>query len=104
VDSSRYTNTVREDFDRLADLSEGDSWDHNAHYHSYLLKHLPAHLAETLEVGCGTGTFTRMLAECSERVIAVDLSARIVEVAPAVKKLVGAKLRRRLLLGREMFA
>ena len=33
-------NHPREDFDRPILLSR-NGWDHNAHYHSYLLKHLP---------------------------------------------------------------
>ncbi|HET6659998.1 MAG TPA: hypothetical protein VFH16_08795 [Rubrobacter sp.] len=34
---SAYTDRVREDFDRLADLPESGGWDHNAHYHPFLL-------------------------------------------------------------------
>jgi len=72
---------VREDFDRLADLSDEGEWDHNAHYHAFLLKQLPSRCSEALEVGCGTGVFARSLAERCERVLAVDLSPRMVEVA-----------------------
>ena len=75
------TQKVREDFDRLADLSGEDGWNHNAHYHAFLLRQLPPRLHEALEVGCGTGAFARSLAERSERVLAVDLSPRMVEVA-----------------------
>ena len=72
---------VREDFDRLAALSAEDGWDHNVHYHAFLLKQLPPRCSEALEVGCGTGTFARSLAERCERVLAIDLSSRMVEVA-----------------------
>ena len=75
------TQGVREDFDRLADLSEGDGWNHNAHYHAFLLRQLPPRLREALEIGCGTGAFARSLAERSERVLAIDLSPRMIEVA-----------------------
>ena len=75
------TRKVREDFDRLADLSDEGEWDHNAHYHAFLLKQLPSRCSEALEVGCGTGVFARSLAERCERVLAVDLSPRMVEVA-----------------------
>ena len=74
-------NNVREDFDRLADLCEGDGWDHNAHYHAFLLKQLPERFAAALEIGCGTGAFARSLAQRCERVLALDLSPRMVEVA-----------------------
>ncbi len=75
------TEKVREDFDRLADLSDEGGWDHNAHYHGFLLGHLPARCSEALEVGCGAGAFARSLAERSERVVAIDLSPRMIEVA-----------------------
>ena len=78
---TQSTRTVREDFDRLADLSLEDGWNHNAHYHAFLLRQLPPRLREALEVGCGTGAFARSLAERSERVLAIDLSPRMVEVA-----------------------
>jgi len=72
---------VREDFDRIADLSHEEGWDHNSHYHPFLLRQLPPRLHEALEVGCGAGAFARALAERSERVLAVDLSSRMIEVA-----------------------
>lgn len=72
---------MREDFDRLASLSKGSGWDHNSHYHPFLLRQLPDGLDEALEVGCGTGAFARSLAERCGRVLAIDLSPRTVEVA-----------------------
>ena len=80
---SAYTDRVREDFDRLADLPESGGWDHNAHYHPFLLKQLPPRLDEALEVGCGTGAFARLLAKRCGTVVAIDLSPRMVEVARA---------------------
>ena len=76
-----YTDRVREDFDRLAVLSEGSGWEHNSHYHPFLLRHLPERPGEALEVGCGSGEFSRLLAERCERVLAVDLSPRMIEAA-----------------------
>lgn len=78
---TRGTQKVREDFDRIADLSREDGWDHNAHYHPFLLRRLPRRCSEALEVGCGTGAFARSLAERCGRVLAVDLSPRMVGVA-----------------------
>lgn len=83
MEDTQSTEKVREDFDRLADLSDEGEWDHNAHYHAFLLKQLPSRCSEALEVGCGTGVFARSLAERCERVLAVDLSPRMVEVARA---------------------
>ncbi len=76
-----YTDRVRKDFDRLAVLSGEGGWDHNSHYHRFLLGQLPPRSGEALEVGCGTGTFARLLAERCEGVLALDLSPRMVEAA-----------------------
>jgi SAM-dependent methyltransferase len=71
---------LRADFDRLAELS-GDGWDHNAHYHEFLLGQLPSRCRAALDVGCGTGTFARLLAGRCEQVVAFDLAPRMVAVA-----------------------
>ena len=81
-----YTDRVRDDFDRLAVLSEGGGWEHNSHYHPFLLGQLPRRLGEVLEVGCGMGEFARFLAERCQRVLALDLSPRMIEAARARSK------------------
>jgi SAM-dependent methyltransferase len=78
-------STVQTDFDRIAQLSQ-DGWDHNGHYHSFLLKHIPASCEAALDVGCGTGAFSRLLAERSDQVVALDLSPRVIEIAKARSK------------------
>jgi SAM-dependent methyltransferase len=78
-------STVQADFDRIALLSQ-DGWDHNGHYHSFLLKHIPASCEAALDVGCGTGAFSRLLAKRSHQVVALDLSPRMVEIAKARSK------------------
>jgi len=75
-----HVGRVRRDFDELALLPE-ESWDHNVHYHDWLLRHLPPHLGRVLEIGCGTGRFSRRLAERAERVLAVDVSPVMIRVA-----------------------
>jgi SAM-dependent methyltransferase len=77
------TPQVREDFDRLALLSGEEGWDHNAYFHAFLLRQLPRRLDDALDVGCGTGAFARSLAERCGRVLAIDLSPRMIEVARA---------------------
>ena len=74
--------SIQSDFDRIALLSDED-WNHNAHYHSYLLSHVPEGCRRVLEIGCGTGEFSRLLARRAERVVAVDLSPRMIRVAAA---------------------
>ncbi len=71
---------VQADFDRIARLST-DRWDHNSHYHRFLLQHIPPDCTEALDIGCGTGGFARQLAARSEHVLAIDLSPEMVRVA-----------------------
>jgi len=56
-------------------------FDHNAHHHSCLLDQLPTHLGAALDLGCGTGEFSRLLAVRSDRVLGVDLSPTMIRVA-----------------------
>ncbi len=71
---------IRQDFDRLAAF-EADRWGHNSHYYPYLLRQLPASCGTCLEIGCGAGSFARLLASRSERVLAVDLSPQMIRLA-----------------------
>lgn len=73
-------SSIEADFDRLA-LLDDEGWTANNHYHSLLLKHVPASCGNALEIGCGTGAFARQLAERSRRVIGLDLSAEMIRVA-----------------------
>jgi SAM-dependent methyltransferase len=77
---AELTTRIQADFDRIARLS-GDAWDHNTQYSSYLLGHTPSHFARALDIGCGTGEFSRLLADRSDYVLALDLSPQMIEVA-----------------------
>ena len=77
---SQTRQTVQADFDRIALLSD-DGWNHNNHYHSYLMARVPSSCKAALEIGCGMGTFSRLLAERSERVVALDLSPQMIRLA-----------------------
>ena len=71
---------VRADFDRIALLSS-EEWDHNSHYHDFLARHIPAPCREALDIGCGTGAFSRLLAKSSSSVLALDLSPNMIGLA-----------------------
>ena len=73
-------STIQEDFDRIA-LVSTDGATHNDHYHNFLLRQLPSNCQNALDIGCGTGTFARRLAERSEQVMAVDLSPEMIRLA-----------------------
>jgi ubiquinone/menaquinone biosynthesis C-methylase UbiE len=72
--------SIQQDFDRIA-LVSTDGATCNDHYHNFLLRHLPAHCQNALEIGCGTGTFARRLAECSQHVAALDVSPEMIRLA-----------------------
>jgi len=73
-------STIQADFDRIALLSE-EGWNHNRHYHAFLLQHVPSPCQEALDIGCGAGAFARLLAGRSDRVIALDLSPCMIREA-----------------------
>lgn len=74
--------SIQSDFDRIALLSD-EGWNHNAHYHGYLLERIPESCRHVLEIGCGTGEFSRLLAGHAESVLALDLSPQMVRLAKA---------------------
>jgi SAM-dependent methyltransferase len=75
-------SAIQADFDRIALLGT-DGWNHNNHYHNFLLRQVPPDCRQVLEIGCGTGTFSRLLAERSQNVLALDLSPEMIRVARA---------------------
>jgi ubiquinone/menaquinone biosynthesis C-methylase UbiE len=76
------TSVIRSEFDRIALLAgDEEGWTHNNHYHNFLLRHFPRPCRHALEVGCGTGAFSRLMAARSERVLALDLSPEMIRIA-----------------------
>ena len=61
----------------------GLSWDHNAHHWPVLLRALPPRCGRVLEVGCGAGDLTAVLAGRAAAVDAVDRSPAMVALARA---------------------
>jgi 2-polyprenyl-3-methyl-5-hydroxy-6-metoxy-1,4-benzoquinol methylase len=83
--SNASTQKVREDFDSIAPF-ETEKWNRNHHYHDFLLKNLPSNPQNILEIGCGIGTFSRLLAARSKLVTAIDLSPKMIEIAEKLSK------------------
>jgi SAM-dependent methyltransferase len=79
-DADRALAAVRDDFDRIAQY-DVEGWGHNSHYHGLLLRQLPAQFGRALEVGCGTGSFARLLARRADRVLGIDLSPEMIRIA-----------------------
>jgi SAM-dependent methyltransferase len=58
-----------------------EGWNHSRHYYPFILQQLPARMDAVLDVGCGTGGLTRLLAARARRVIGIDLSPEMVRMA-----------------------
>src|SRR3989442_7937368 len=74
-------SAIQTDFDRIALLSAEDGWTKNNHYPNFLLRHVPAKCESALEIGCGTGAFSRRLAQHAQKVLALDLSPEMIRIA-----------------------
>jgi 2-polyprenyl-3-methyl-5-hydroxy-6-metoxy-1,4-benzoquinol methylase len=75
-------SAIERDFDRLAQFDE-EGWTSNNHYHDFLLHNVQPGCENALEIGCGTGTFSRRLARRTQHVTAIDLSLEMIRVARA---------------------
>lgn len=53
-------------------------WDHNAHYHRWILRQLPRRLDRALDVGSGSGDLARLLAARARTVHGIDADPEIV--------------------------
>jgi len=58
-------------------------WNHNDLYHRVPVRHVPPHCDRALDVGCGTGTFARALAEKARVVEGIDRAPEMIAAARA---------------------
>ncbi|GCB45318.1 SAM-dependent methyltransferases [Streptomyces sp. NL15-2K] len=62
-------------------------WDHNAHYHRWILRQLPTRFHHALDIGSGSGDFARLLARRAAAVTGVDsdpaITAQARKLTPA---------------------
>ncbi|MEN3306351.1 MAG: hypothetical protein V7603_2553 [Micromonosporaceae bacterium] len=68
-------------FDPIAELYEQYAEINDEVYRPYLRRALPPHAGRGVDLGCGSGRFTGLLAERCETVLAVDISAREIALA-----------------------
>ncbi|MEV5646100.1 class I SAM-dependent methyltransferase [Streptomyces flaveolus] len=59
-------------------FNAGHPWDHNAHYHRWIMRQLPRSFPRALDVGSGTGDLARLLATRAAAADAVDSDPAIV--------------------------
>ncbi|MFF7381650.1 methyltransferase domain-containing protein [Streptomyces griseoluteus] len=65
----------------LEQFNAAHPWDHNAHYHRWILRRLPRRFDRALDVGSGSGDLARLLAGRAATVQAVDSDPVITEQA-----------------------
>ncbi|GAA0703758.1 MULTISPECIES: class I SAM-dependent methyltransferase [Streptomyces] len=56
-------------------------WDHNAHYHPWILRQLPRHFDSALDIGAGSGDLARLLAKRASTVHGIDSDPKIIAQA-----------------------
>ncbi|HMF55207.1 MAG TPA: class I SAM-dependent methyltransferase [Pyrinomonadaceae bacterium] len=71
---------IREDFDRIALLTESHGGSRDTYY-KFLLRSIPPHCEKILDIGCGAGEFTRLLASSAKSVTGIDLSPQMIRLA-----------------------
>ena len=70
---------VIEFFNKAAILP--DRWDHNRQYQKYMLMRIKKPCRLALDIGCGTGEFSKILAQKCDRVIGIDVAPKMIEEA-----------------------
>lgn len=65
----------------LSRLNAAYPWSHNAYYHPWIMRRLPARSERVLDVGCGAGDLARLLATRAARVHGIDTDERIIGAA-----------------------
>ncbi|SED53792.1 Methyltransferase domain-containing protein [Streptomyces sp. 2224.1] len=56
-------------------------WDHNAHYHQWILRQLPPRFGSALDIGSGSGDLARLLAARAHEVQGIDSDPAIISRA-----------------------
>ncbi len=61
-------------------------WDHNIHYHPFLLQHIPPGAKRALDVGCGAGLFAERIGEKVPDVVGIDRDSEMMRTASAASR------------------
>jgi len=67
----------------LARVNARHPWNHNEHFHGWILRNLPARRRAAVDVGCGTGVLAGKLAQHFARVTGIDADAAMAAAASA---------------------
>lgn len=69
---------------RIDRFMAAHAWSHNAHYHPWIMRRLPATMSGALDVGCGTGDLARLLARRAAVVEGIDVEPAVIDAARRV--------------------
>jgi SAM-dependent methyltransferase len=72
-------------FDELAELFERFAADTDCIYRDWLERNIPLDGGRAVDLGCGSGRFIDLLADRCDDVLAIDISARQIELAKAAR-------------------
>jgi SAM-dependent methyltransferase len=67
----------------LAEMNARHPWNHNEHFHGWILRNLPARRQAAVDVGCGTGVLAGKLAPRFARVTGIDADEGMAATASA---------------------
>lgn len=67
----------------LASVNARHPWNHNEHFHGWILRNLPARRRAAVDIGCGTGVLAGKLASHFARVTGIDADAGMAAAASA---------------------
>jgi len=67
----------------LGRLNDRHPWNHNDHFHGWILRRLPRRRRRALDVGCGTGALVDRLRRAGTTVVGLDADAAMAEVSAA---------------------
>ena len=67
----------------LAGVNTRHPWNHNEHFHGWILRNMPGRRQTAIDVGCGTGVLAGKLASCFARVIGIDADEGMAAAASA---------------------
>jgi len=67
----------------LAGVNARHPWNHNEHFHGWILRNLPARRRVAVDIGCGTGVLAGKLAPHFTRVTGLDADAGMAAAANA---------------------
>jgi SAM-dependent methyltransferase len=65
----------------LERVNQRHPWNHDEHFHGWILRNLPEHRGTALDVGCGTGVLLERLSSRFSQVTGIDVDPGMAEAA-----------------------